>query len=73
MQVVMFYLDKTLSKYGWMYILAALVLVCLDVIVMLSAQDMTCTGALGSGMSAVQMLKSVGDMAPPRVGLQQLY
>ena len=39
---------KTLSKYGWMYVLAALMLVCVDVNVMSS--DMTCTGC---GMSAV--------------------
>ena len=28
---------KSLSRYGWMYVLAALVLVCVDVIVMSSA------------------------------------
>ena len=36
-----------------MYFLAALVLVCVDVMVMSSAQAMTRTGALGGGMSAV--------------------
>ena len=35
-----------------MYFLAALVFVCVDVMVMSSAWAMTCTGALG-GMSAV--------------------
>ena len=36
-----------------MYSLAALVLVCVDVIVMSSADAMTSTGALNGGMSAV--------------------
>ena len=39
--------------YGCMYFLAALVIVCADVMVMPSAYTMACTGALGVGMSAV--------------------
>ena len=39
---------KTVCRYGCMYFLAVLVLVCVDVIVM-SAYAMTGTGALGSG------------------------
>ena len=35
-----------------MYLLAALVIVCVDVIVMSSVQTMTSTSALGGGMSA---------------------
>ena len=46
---------KTLCRYGCMYFLAALVLVCVDVIVMSSAYflAMTGTGALGGGKSEV--------------------
>ena len=36
-----------------MYFLAALMLVCVDVMVMSSAQAITLTDALGGGMSAV--------------------
>ena len=45
----------------WMYFFAALVLVCVDVMVMSSALAMTGTGALGGGMYAVYMLNSVGE------------
>ena len=44
---------KTLYRYGCMYFLAALVLVCVDVIVLSSAYAVTCTGALGGGESEV--------------------
>ena len=44
---------KTLCRYGCLYFLAALVLVCVDVMVMSSAHAMTLTGALGGGMSTV--------------------
>ena len=44
---------KSLCRYGCMYFLTALVLVCVDVMVMSSSYSMTCTGALGGGMSAV--------------------
>ena len=40
---------KKLCRYGCMYVLATLVLVNIDVMVMSSAYDMTCTGALGGG------------------------
>ena len=56
---------KSLCMYGCMYFLAALVLVCVDVMVMSSAQAMTSTGALGGSMSAVEMLNSVGERTPP--------
>ena len=36
-----FYQAKTLCRYGCMYFLAALVLVCVDVMVMSSAEAMT--------------------------------
>ena len=39
-------------------------LVCVDVIVMSSAY-ITCTGAIGVGISAVWMLNRVGDRTPP--------
>ena len=42
-----------------MYFLAALVLVCVDMMVMSSAYART--GALGGGMSAVYMLNNVGE------------
>ena len=45
--------SKTLCKYGCMYFLAALMLVCVDVIVMSSAYNITCTGAVGVGISSV--------------------
>ena len=48
-----------------MYLLSALVLVCVDVMVMSSAWAMTWTGALGGGMSAVYMLNSVSERTPP--------
>ena len=44
---------KTLCKYGCMYFLAALMLVCVDVIVMSSAYNITCTWSVGEGISAV--------------------
>ena len=44
---------KTFCRCGCMYFLAALVLVCVDVIVMSSAWAMTETGALGGGKSEV--------------------
>ena len=44
---------KTVCMYGCMYFLAALVLVCVDVMLMLSAKDMTRTGALGGGKLTV--------------------
>ena len=56
---------KTLCRYGCMYFLAALVLVCVDVMVVSSAYAMTCTGALGGSMSAVYMSNSVGERTPP--------
>ena len=56
---------KTLCRFGCMYFLAALVLVCVDVRVMSSVYAMTCTSALGGGMSAVYMLNSVGERTPP--------
>ena len=40
-------------------------LVCVDVIVMSSAYIITCTGAVGVGISAVWMLNRVGDRTPP--------
>ena len=40
-------------------------LVCVDVIVMSSAHNITCTGAVGVGISAVWMLNRVGDRTPP--------
>ena len=45
-------------------------LVCVDVIVMSSAYNITCTGAVGVGISAVGisavwMLNRVGDRTPP--------
>ena len=40
-------------------------LVCVDVIVMSSAYNITCTGAVGVGISAVWMLNRVGDRTPP--------
>ena len=54
---------KTVCRYCCMYLLSALVLVC--VYVMSSAWAMTWTGALGGGMSAVYMLNSVGERTPP--------
>ena len=48
-----------------MYFLAALILVCVDVIVMSSAYNITCTGAVGVGISAVLMLNRVDDRTPP--------
>ena len=48
-----------------MYFLAALVIVCVDVMVMSSAQTMTRTGVLSGGISAVCMLNSVGERTPP--------
>ena len=42
-----------LCRYGCIYFLAALVLVCVDVMGMSSAQAMTCIGALGDGKSEV--------------------
>ena len=48
---------KTLCRYGCMYLFAAFVLVCVDVMVMSSS--------LCGGMSAVYMLKSVGERTPP--------
>ena len=48
-----FVLAKTLCRYCCMYFLAALVLVCVDVMVMSSTQAMTRTGALGGDKSAV--------------------
>ena len=65
MRLYCFVQAKSLCRYGCMYFLAALVLVCVDVMVMSSAYAMTCTGALGGGMSAVYMLNSVGDRTPP--------
>ena len=44
---------KTLCIYGCMYFFAALMLVCVDVMVMSSAYVMTCIGALGGGKPAV--------------------
>ena len=44
---------KSLCRYGCMYLLAAPVHVFVDVIVKSSAWTMTCTGALGGGMSVV--------------------
>ena len=44
---------KTLCRYGCMYFLAVLVLVCVDVMVMSSVYTMTLTGALGGNKSAV--------------------
>ena len=41
--------EKTLCGYGCMYFLAALVLVCVAVMLMSSAYAMTWTGALGGG------------------------
>ena len=38
---------QSLCKYGCMYFLAALMLVCVDVVVMSSAYNITCTGAVG--------------------------
>ena len=40
-------------------------LVCVDMMVMSSVYSMTCTGALGGGMSAVYMLTIVGEWTPP--------
>ena len=47
---------KTVCMYGCMYFLAALVLVCVDVMVMSSAYAMTLT------LTAVEMLNSVGEL-----------
>ena len=55
MRLFCFVQANTLCRYGCncMYFFAALVLVCVDV--MVSVYAMTCTGALGGGMSAVYM------------------
>ena len=52
MRLLCFLQAKTLCMYGCMYFWAALVLICVDVMMMSSAYDMTLTGALGGGMSA---------------------
>ena len=44
---------KTVCRYDCMYFLAALVLVCVDMMVMSSTYAMTWTGALGSGKYTV--------------------
>ena len=56
---------KHLCKYGYMCFLAALVLMCVDVMVMSYVYAMTCTSALGGGKSWVYMLNSVGEKTPP--------
>ena len=40
-------------------------LVCVDVIVMSSAYNITCTSAVSVGISAVWMFNKVGDRTPP--------
>ena len=47
-----------------MYALAAFLLLCVDVMVMPSAYEVSCSGAGGCGMSDVYMLKSVGKRTP---------
>ena len=53
MRLFCFVQAKTLCRYGCMNLLAALVLVCGDVMVMSSAKAMTWAGALGGGKSEV--------------------
>ena len=48
-----------------MYLLAALLVMCVYVMVVSSAYDITLTVALGGGMSLLQMLNSVGERTPP--------
>ena len=48
-----------------MYVLAARMLECVEVMEMSSAYVITLTGAVGVGMSAVYMLNSVGERTPP--------
>ena len=49
-----------------MQFLAVLVLVCVDVMVMLSEYAMTRTGGLGGDKSAVSMLNSMGERTSTR-------
>ena len=53
MRLICFVDTKNLCMYGSMYFLATLVLVCVDVMVMSSADAMIRAGALGGGMFAV--------------------
>ena len=52
-------------KYGCVYALAAFLLVCVDVIVMSSAYELSFSDTGGCAMSDVYMLKSVGKRTPP--------
>ena len=61
----MFVQTMFLCRYGCMYLLAELVLVCEHVIVMSSAYFMIRIGALGAGKYAVEMLNSMGVKTPP--------
>ena len=53
MRLFCFVQAQNLCRYGCIYFLADLVLVCVDVMVMSSVQAMTRTGALGGGKSEV--------------------
>lgn len=52
-------------KYGCRYVFAMSMFLCVVVIVMSSAYVVSCVYLGGGGMSAVYMLKSVGDRTPP--------
>ena len=52
-------------RYGCMHAFAAFLLVFIDVMVMVSAYEVSCSGAGGCGMFDMYMLKSVGERTPP--------
>ena len=50
--------------YGCMYSLVAFLLVCVNIMAISSAYEVSCSGDDGCGMCNMYMLKSVGDRTP---------
>ena len=48
-----------------MYAFSVILLACVDVMVMLSAYELSCSGTGGCCIFNVYMLKSVGERTPP--------
>ena len=50
-----------LCKYGFMYAMATILLVCVDVMVMAYVYEVSCSGAGWCGISDLYILMSVGE------------
>ena len=55
-----------------MYVLVACVIVCVDLMMMLSAYEVTCTDACGRGVADVHRLNSMGEFAYSSVFSQKV-